>query len=582
MARAVGLDIGSRTIKVVELSGGPKAFRVQRVAIRDVPTPEEGAEAGDVQERTAEIVRELFESMKLPREDVSATFSAGETLTREITVPFRDDDQIKKVAKYEAENHLHSHSIDDVVVNWVKTGETRDGSRLLILVTPKEDLADRLAMLRRAGIEPASVDLDVTALYTACDASGVFVEKPNVILLDLGARTTNLVLVSGGRPRMMRSFLAGVEGLEAAIREAEGSPADGARAKARIGAGARPDDLIVPASALEAGPAGGTDLTGPAAESRLAFVQKLHREAYRSIAAVGVETPPDRILLAGGGSVLPGVAESLSERFGLPVEHLDLAEKLFGKDLGPDPEFAKAALPPAIGCGLRLLGHNPLGIELLKEEFSPTNVFEVVKVALATGLTLLCAVAFLLAFGARSQADAEKLRYRNEFAAVKSIFQVPEKAYLQAVKKETAQAAEQETAVWLDRTLPQDATRIDAIRKRLLQRHRELEGSLGLAKDIPAVQSALEVWYQLYHVLSSVPREELGQFFRINDMDITERQCAVTVEADNGAILDKVTLLLERSEYFKDRSKRPMDKGRIVEKDGHSIMKFTFTFKEDD
>ncbi|MFV1958869.1 MAG: hypothetical protein ACC662_05585, partial [Planctomycetota bacterium] len=73
------------------------------------------------------VIRGVFDTMKLPRDDVCAALGAGSTVFREIMVPFREEDQIRKVVKFEAENHLHSYAIEDVVVNWVKTGENRDG-----------------------------------------------------------------------------------------------------------------------------------------------------------------------------------------------------------------------------------------------------------------------------------------------------------------------------------------------------------------------------------------------------------------------------------------------------------------------
>src|SRR5262245_34534795 len=164
MARAVGLDIGSRTIKVVELSGSPKAFKIQRLAIREVPRPpeappKEGEEAFDATTATAQVVREIFDTLKLPKEDVCAVFDSGKTMSREIVVPFLEPEKIRKVVKFEAEHHLHSQSVDEVVVNWIKTGETKEGSRLTIFASSKEELVERLAVLRLAGIEPASIDL---------------------------------------------------------------------------------------------------------------------------------------------------------------------------------------------------------------------------------------------------------------------------------------------------------------------------------------------------------------------------------------------------------------------------------------
>ena len=39
MARAIGVDIGERYLKVVELVGSPRSFRVQRVAVREILLP---------------------------------------------------------------------------------------------------------------------------------------------------------------------------------------------------------------------------------------------------------------------------------------------------------------------------------------------------------------------------------------------------------------------------------------------------------------------------------------------------------------------------------------------------------------
>lgn len=123
MARAVGLDIGSRTIKVVEMGGSAKAPKAVRVVIRDVPDPlsvelEEGVLPPDPDELISEVVREIFNEFRLPKDDVCAAFDAGVTTFREITVPFRDDDQIRKIIRFEAENHLHGKAIEDVIVNW--------------------------------------------------------------------------------------------------------------------------------------------------------------------------------------------------------------------------------------------------------------------------------------------------------------------------------------------------------------------------------------------------------------------------------------------------------------------------------
>ena len=66
-------------------------------------------------------------------------------------------------------------SVDEVVVNWLKTGETKEGSRLTIFASPKEELVKRLAVMRMAGVEPASVIVTVVGVkfVNARDAATV-------------------------------------------------------------------------------------------------------------------------------------------------------------------------------------------------------------------------------------------------------------------------------------------------------------------------------------------------------------------------------------------------------------------------
>ncbi len=591
MARALGLDIGSRTIKIVELTGSAKAFKVQRVVIREIPDtpaePEEGQEAASPGGPVSGILRDVFDSLKLPRTEVCATFPSGDTIFREITVPFTDEDQIRKVVRFEAENHLHSHSIEDVVVNWIKTGENRDGSRLTIFASPKDLLVERLATMRAAGIEPASVDLDGSAVFTAYEAAGVFRDHPNVVIIDIGAHSSSLLLVANGRPLTMRSFRLGTDlVVEHTSRELQVAPAE-ARRRVRLPEGPRSDDLLVPMSELDP-PADETEkslsrIEGEAvADQRLEFVRKLHRESIRSLAAVQNESAPDRILLLGGGSLLPGLSQALEERFRLPVERVDLAQRVEWRDRGQDTELTQAVAPAAIGGALRVLGYDPLGVELLQDELAPTNRFDVLKHALATGVTLLFFVLLALALVAMTRRDAERGRFSNVVGKAISFYRTAELAYLQKVEAKTAAdaSARIDEAV---RNAPPDYRMATWLRSRLLDRFNTLQSNLGLRRDIPQVQSALQVWLELVRALNRRPRAEYG-YLKILRMDIKAHTTTIRVEVEDPATFDKVRQQIEDSPYFKERSKtsRVIEPGATQNQGGRQQRDFNLRFKEED
>lgn len=575
MARAVGLDIGSHTVKVVELTGSPKSFRIQRVAVREIPPAPaeqpEGAEPYDRTQAAAKVVRELFSSLRLPPEDVCACFDSGTTISREITVPFLEPDKIRKVVKFEAEHHLHSQSVDEVVVNWIKTGETKEGSRLTIFASSKQELVQHLAVMRVAGVEPATIDMDATALFTCADALGLVAKNPNAILLNVGARVTQLLLLVDGKPRMVRSFLLGVGHLPPGLPGGMGR-ADGG-------------DLLLPVAevASRAAAQGTTELAPPGAE--IEFVKKLHREVIRSLASVRQDAPPTIVYLSGGGAMVPDVKEALQERFGLPVERVNVFDHVPCRDAGVDPAYVGTAIPEAVGCALRLLGHNPLGTELLQDEFAPSNTFEVIRTAAATAVTLLFLVLLGLNLKATREHDAARALNSRIYNAAGNMFTLAEKAYLTKVDSQDEGSAEKQVRDWL-RSQPPDHTRIGNLRRQLITRHRKLQSDLGMAKDIPEVPSATRVLFELYKALSAVPRDELGEHFAIVKMDVSERRCTFTIEATAPEVFDQVRALVAKNEYLVGRAKNKQQvleaQSRQKTNEGYESQGFDIKFEEQD
>jgi type IV pilus assembly protein PilM len=565
MPRAVGLDIGRRLLKLAVVSGSAKSFKVQRFVVEELPdgTGEEADAA-----RT-ETVRRVLAENKVLKDDICLAFDAGTAVFRDVSVPFQEDDQIAKVVRFEAENHLHGRAIEDVVVNWVKTGSTKEGSQVLVMAAPKAEIAQRLASLRQAGVEPASVDLDATALFTACHAAGVFTESPNTVVLEIGARTTNLLLIDGGELRAIRSFLVGSDSVTTALATDLALPAGEASRRAR--SGGDDDALLVPlvddgtgalaGAARETGKSVAELEQDVATQRREDFVKKLQREVMRSITSSRATNAPEKVLVAGGGSLLPGLAE----RLGMPVERLGLLSRLGGAATGgADPALADAVSPVAIGCALRLVGADPLGVELRREEFAPTNTFEVIRGVLATAVTLLVVVLGGMTWLARDRLDRERGLFIGRSSSsiaskAKGIFDSVEKAYQVGLKGKDETAAIKEAKRLYDQ-IPIDPNFLNSIRNHLQRRYRELEEGLGLSKDIPTIESALKGWVELYAALESIPREKLG-WFRVNKMSVSQTTASLTIEFQDLGVVDLVVEALKASKYLVDRAK---DRSRPV------------------
>jgi type IV pilus assembly protein PilM len=563
MARAVGLDIGSRLLKLVELSGSAKAFKVHRLLVRPMP---QGA-GPEADQARVDLVRQVFQEAKVSRDDVCASFDAGSTVFREISVPFRDEGQIEKVVRFEAESHLHGRAIEDVVVNWVKTAETKDGSQVLVFAAPKVDLAQDLALLRRAGVEPASIDLDATALYTACQTAGVFRDDPSVVVLDVGARTSNLLIVDGGELRAVRAFAVGAESVTSGVQHDLSLPPGEASARVLEPRGGDGTALFVPAA--EAAEAPGrkessksvAELERDATEARREqFVRKLERELRRSLAAVRTEAPATKILLSGGGSLLPGLADGLSQRMQVPVEPLGLLGRMGGwRPSGTDAALEEAVAPVAVGCALRILGVDPLGVELRQDEFAPSNTFDVVKTRLAIAVTLLVVLLLGMVLMAKAGYEQEREAFLTSRTGAASraatIYQEVEKRYQAEIKNQDTKHAD-ESARRAVAALTSDETYLQQVRGQLLRRYVELENNLGLSRDIPRIESASKVWKEIMASLNARPREEFG-YLAITSMHLTQGHASLKVEMGEETTIDRVLAALNANAYFRARSKTP-------------------------
>ena len=245
--------------------------------------------------------------------------------------------------------------------------------------------------------------------------------------------------------------------------------------------------------------------------------------------------------------------------------------------------YAGAALAPAIGCALRMLGRNPLGIELLQDEFAPRNTFDVIRTALATVLTLGFLAVAVMTWSAKQELTAERVKFGDRHAIAKHVFKGAEGMYLQQVDAQTEVAAKQNVDRWLARG-EGDPTAIRRIQRQLNRRLDYLKDQMGLSERIPPLPSALEVMTAIYKAFESVPRDELG-YLRIERMTIRPRQVQMSILAETTTTFDRVRELLANAPLIVERARNPrspVEQGSLIREGEYMKQDYTIDFREDD
>lgn len=551
MARALGLDVGTHACKVAVVDGGARGARLVRFA--EVPY-ELGGAGVPTKETILAGVRKALSDAKGPRHAASHALPAEQCILREISVPFEQDEQIRKTVRFEFEPHLHSGAIEDVVLDFLKTGPARSGTRLLVIAATKDTIRDRLSFLQQAGVDPLHLDVDVASLFNVAKEAGVFEEHPNCLIIDIGARTTKAVSVRGGQLRVARSIRLGARGAQREVeRQLEGDADAATRAI---------EDSSRTAALAEPPRAGTVEIVNSVREIEAEvaravqddFLSRVLRETQRSLPATGSDQPMTRVFLTGGGSRHPRARERIAEHFGVEVVDLPVLSALT-HDLPPSEAANVAASGAvAVGTALKVLGIDHGGLDLRKDEFRYSRVFDRVKVALAAGVTILFFGVFLFWLTSllrlksleREAADLRKLMDAELRAEVFD-------AYEEAVP-EPRKAPEISGAVEPKVAFQRTREHVQGIRN-------HLKNELGLATEVPPIRSCLETWAATMRAVTALravhPAQPKVEYLLVKEEKFYQDRGELTVILGEQAQGDLVLDGLRKEPIFEKAEARP-------------------------
>jgi Tfp pilus assembly PilM family ATPase len=118
-----GIEIDGSQVRVTVIDGSPKKYRVVDFV--------EGRITGETEDERRDSLRELLAPVLLGKDrrglDVGISLGADRAILREINVPFTKDDVIAKTIRFESESHIHAHSVEDLLIEYIKTSESESG-----------------------------------------------------------------------------------------------------------------------------------------------------------------------------------------------------------------------------------------------------------------------------------------------------------------------------------------------------------------------------------------------------------------------------------------------------------------------
>lgn len=398
----VALEIGAQSVTMGVFTPSGKGYALSRYARREIVLDplEEGMRMDYVSSAIAELVTEL----KVKGSDVRNVVSGQQVFMRFIKLIALDDSDIAEQVSYEAQQHI-PFPLDEIQWDYQELPDRGTGETEVLLVAIKKDVLDNLnTQVEGSGLKTRSVDCSITSLYNAFRVSYPEEEAP-VMILDIGAKTTDIIFAEAGRFFTRSVTAAGAFVTNSIAREYSMSFRDAEKLKIESGVVSLGNGFTEELSEQEAALA----TTIRNAMNRLSSeVQRTinhYRGQYQGSA-------PVKAYICGGGARMPYAVEFLQSTLNIPVEYLNpIAAFNIGSKVDEDALAMDAlCLGPVAGAAVTGAKVGDFDIDLV-----PTSVgkeraeMQMLPKVLAGGLIAVAGAALFAWAADGAAADAEKM-----------------------------------------------------------------------------------------------------------------------------------------------------------------------------
>src|SRR6266702_4305695 len=230
--RLITLNIGSQTIGLAEFRIIHGRLVLVNYCFHDTPLDPETGQRRDAHaalHETAVALREMMSEMHIHRASVNYAVPAQSVFARFVKLPGLEAEKIDKIISFEAQQNV-PFPIDQVVWDYQLVGGGMGEQIQVVIVAIKRDLLDEInnaveeTGLRTGIIGVASMGLYNAFCYNYADLNGCS------LLVDIGARTTNVLFIEAGRI-FSRSLPIGGSAITAAIAKEFGESFAAAEAR---------------------------------------------------------------------------------------------------------------------------------------------------------------------------------------------------------------------------------------------------------------------------------------------------------------------------------------------------------------
>jgi len=294
---------------LIELGRSGSQFRVESYAAEATPQNAVNEKAVVDPASVGEAIRRAVKRSGARSRECAIAISGDAAITKVIQLPSNlSENDLEGQVELQADQYI-PFPMEEVSYDFEVLGiseQDPDMADVLLVATRTENVEQRQAAAEAAGLRARIVDVEAFALENACRLLSHQMpnggETHNVAVIDFGASSTTFSVLRGLRVIYTRDFAFGGQQLTEEIMRTYGlSVEDAGRAKKEGGLPSNYEPEVLDPFI--------DDMT-----------QQVSRSLQFFLASGGGREQPEKILVCGGCANIPGVAEVIGSRVGIPTE----------------------------------------------------------------------------------------------------------------------------------------------------------------------------------------------------------------------------------------------------------------------
>jgi len=308
----LGVDLGTTSIKIVEAKRGKQLPQLLNYAILEssghlLRTNKvlQTSSLKIFEEEAIELLRILLHEMKPGTNEAVASLPSFSVFMTVLDFPEMVESDLQKTMVFQARQYIPL-PISEVAIDWLKVGEFEDQKgqkrqQILLISVPQEQIKKYQKIFNAAGLRLVALEIESLSSVRALIGN----DPTPTIIVDIGSRSTNIVLAEGGQLKLnAQSDFAGSSLTQALATSLSINPL-------------RAEELKKERGVLNTGPS--YELSTIMLPFLDAIINEVKKAQFNYQSQFPGAAKMERVILSGGGANLLGAEKYFQGELGIPV-----------------------------------------------------------------------------------------------------------------------------------------------------------------------------------------------------------------------------------------------------------------------